>query len=317
MLKKHFTSLADVEDPIALVEEVVRLKHAPEDRSFGAGLSFAMLFFNPSLRTRLSSQRASQLLGMDASILDVGSSWPLEFSEGAVMNQDKSEHIKEAAAVISQYADIIGIRSFPSLQDRHTDYSEPVLNAFKKYSDKPIVNLESGTGHPLQGLADMTTIRETRKSANPKILLTWAPHPKALPQSMPNSFVEWTLSQGYDLTITHPEGYELAPALTQGAHIEYDPARAYEGVDYVYAKNWSSYKNYGQILSNDDRWTVDTKKMSLTNNAFFMHCLPVRRNVVVTDEVLDSTQSLVIEQANNRTFAALAVLKNIISVIKS
>lgn len=316
MNMKHFTSLDDVNDPVALVEEVVKLKHAPIDSSTGTGLAFTMLFFNPSLRTRLSSQRAGQLLGMDTNVLDVSGSWPLEFEEGAIMDQNKSEHVMEAAAVVSQYADIIGIRSFPRLVNREEDYSEPVLAAFKKYCDTPIVNLESGTGHPLQALADMATIRETRKSDKPKVVLTWAPHPKALPQSVANSFVSWTLAQGYDLTITHPEGYELAGNITTGATIEYDPKKAYNGADYVYAKNWSSYKNYGKILSEDKKWMVDTKKISLTNDAFFMHCLPVRRNVVVEDEVINSAQSLVIQQANNRTFAILAVLRNIISRMK-
>jgi N-succinyl-L-ornithine transcarbamylase len=250
---------------------------------------------------------------MDSMVLDVASGWPLEFEIGRIMDQDKSEHVKEAAAVISQYADIIGIRSFPSLKDRDHDYSEPVLNAFLKYAGKPIINLESGTGHPLQGLADMTTIREFRKTENPRILLTWAPHPRALPQSVPNSFAEWTLSQGYDLTIAQPEGYELNPRFTKGARIVYEPEKAYDGIDFVYAKNWSSYQEYGKISNSDPRWMVDQQKMLQTNQAYFMHCLPVRRNVIVSDEVIDSKQSLVIEQANNRTFAALAVLKNIIS----
>lgn len=310
---KHFTSLADVQDPIALVEDVIEYKGQPSDPNFAKGMSLVLLFFNPSLRTRLSSQRAAQLLGMDSMVLDVGSSWPLEFDLGKIMDQDKSEHIKEAAGVISQYADIIGIRSFPTLKDRDIDYSEPVIQAFRKYSDKPIINLESGTGHPLQGLADMTTIKEHRKTDKPRILLTWAPHPRTLPQSVPNSFAEWTLSQGYDLVITHPEGYELDQQFTQGATITYDPEKAYEDIDFVYAKNWSSYSNYGKILESDPIWMVDAKKMSRTNNAYFMHCLPVRRNVVVSDEVIDSKQSLVIEQANNRTFAAMAVLKNIIT----
>ena len=254
---KHFTSLEDVPNPIELVEEVITSKSNPYEPNYAKGLSLVLLFFNPSLRTRLSSQRAAQLIGMDSMVLDVASSWPLEFDLGTIMDQDKSEHIKEAAAVISQYADIIGIRSFPSLKDRQADYSEPVIKAFQRYSDKPIVNLESGTGHPLQGLADMTTIREFRKTTKPKVLLTWAPHPKALPQSVPNSFAEWTLSQDYELIITHPEGYELDSQFTKGAVIEYDVEKAYQDVDFVYAKNWSSYQDYGKILGSDQRWTVD------------------------------------------------------------
>ncbi|MCB0667216.1 MAG: N-acetylornithine carbamoyltransferase [Saprospiraceae bacterium] len=314
---KHFTSLADVDDPQKLVEEVITWKNQPANPDFAKGFSLVLLFFNPSLRTRLSSQRAAQLLGMDSMVLDVGSSWPLEFDLGTVMDQNKSEHIKEAAAVISQYADIIGIRSFPTLENRDLDYSEPVIEAFKKYGDRPVVNLESGTGHPLQGLADMTTIREHRKTERPRVLLTWAPHPRALPQSVPNSFAEWTLAQDYDLVIAHPEGYDLDPRFTQGATIMHDPDTAYEGVDFVYAKNWSSYQEYGKILDRNPTWMVDAKKMSKTNNAFFMHCLPVRRNVVVADDVIDSKQSLVIQQSNNRTFAAMAVLRNIITNINT
>jgi len=310
---KNFTSLADVKDPVSLVEEVIVAKNSLQNREFASGLSLVLLFFNPSLRTRLSSQRAAQLIGMDSMVLDVGNGWPLEFGVGQIMDQDKSEHIKEAAAVISQYADVIGIRSFPGLQDREADYAEPVINAFLQYAGRPVINLESGTGHPLQALADMTTIREFRKHDKPRILLTWAPHPRALPQAVPNSFAEWTLAQGYDLTIAHPEGYQLAPQFTRGARIMHDPEEAYREVDFVYAKNWSSYQDYGKILHSDRRWTVDAKKMSLTNEAYFMHCLPVRRNVIVTDDVIDSKQSLVIQQANNRTFAALAVLKNIIA----
>ncbi len=313
MKSNHFTSIEDVKDPIGLVNQVVNQKKLSGHEKVGKGLSLVLLFFNPSLRTRLSSQRAAQLLGMDSMVLDVGNGWPIEFGIGSKMDEDKSEHIIEAAAVISQYADVIGIRSFPLLEDRNLDYSEPVMTAFAKYGNKPIINLESATRHPLQGLADMATIREYRKSDHPKVLLTWAPHPKALPQSVANSFVRWCLSQAYDLTITHPPGYELAAEITAGARIELDVERAYEGVDFVYAKNWSSYQNYGKIESNDDRWLVDLKKMSRTNNAYFMHCLPVRRNVVVSDQVIDSAQSLVLKQANNRTFAAKTVLQNIIS----
>ncbi|MCL4113655.1 UNVERIFIED_CONTAM: hypothetical protein GTU68_025950 [Idotea baltica] len=292
---------------------VLEGKKSPLEKDFAYGLCLALLFFNPSLRTRLSSQRAAQLLGMDSMVLDVAGGWPLEFKMGAVMDGDKSEHVREAAAVVSQYADVIGIRSFPSLKDRNEDYTEPVIKAFREFADKPIVNLESATGHPLQGLTDMATIKEYRKTEKPKILLTWAPHPKALPQAVPNSFAAWTLSQGYDLTIGHPEGYELSEAFTTGAEIVHDPIKAYEDADFVYAKNWSSFEKYGEILSSDSDWQVDSKKMSRTNNAYFMHCLPVRRNVVVADEVLNSPQSLVIPQSNNRTFAAKAVLKSIIT----
>ena len=317
MFLKNFTSLKDVSDPKQLVEEVLACKQHAYDPTFARGLSLGLLFFNPSLRTRLSTQRAAQLIGLDTLVMDVAGGWPLEFELGTIMNKGTSEHIKEAAAVIGQYAHLIGVRSFPTLQDRSEDYDEPVIRAFQKYAQRPIVNLESATGHPLQGLTDMATIREKRKSNRPRVLLTWAPHPKALPQAVANSFSEWTLAQGYDLTITHPPGYELDESFTNGANIEYDPEKAYQDVDFVYAKNWSSLQEYGQILSMDERWTVDAKKMSKTNNAYFMHCLPVRRNVVVTDEVIDSKQSLVLHQANNRTFAALAVMRNIISSIET
>jgi N-succinyl-L-ornithine transcarbamylase len=313
MSLKNFTSLKDVSDPKQLVEEVLTFKQKPFDPTFAKGLSLALLFFNPSLRTRLSTQRAAQLIGMDSIVLDVVAGWPLEFELGSIMNKGTSEHIKEAAAVVAQYANIIGVRSFPALQDRDADYAEPVLNAFLQYADRPIVNLESATSHPLQGLTDMVTIRENRRTDHPKVLLTWAPHPRALPQAVANSFAEWALALGYDLTISHPPGYELNEAYTKGAKIEYDPEIAYKNADFVYAKNWSSFQEYGQILSSDERFTVDGKKMSKTNSAYFMHCLPVRRNVVVTDQVIDSKYSLVIEQANNRTFSALTVLKNIIS----
>ncbi len=309
MTLRHFTSLADVTDVHALVNLALALKAAPPVNTIGQGRSFVQLYFNPSLRTRLSSQRAAQLLGMDTTAMDVGSGWPIEWEHGAVMNQDKSEHIIEAAGVISQYADIIGVRSFPLLKDRDSDYSEPVLSAFKEYASRPIVNLESATGHPLQALTDMVTIKELCPGLHrPKVLLTWAPHPKALPQAVPNSFAQWSLAMGYDLTIAQPEGYELDPSLTTGAHIVYDPDEGYGHADIVYAKNWSSYTEYGKILSHDSRWTVDNRKMALTNEARLMHCLPVRRNVVIADEVLESPRSAVLQQAGNRTYAALAVL---------
>ncbi len=312
---KQFTSLADVADPKALVDKVLQLKASGNsNRNIGSDLTLALLFFNPSLRTRLSSQKAAQLLGMESLVLDVNQGWPLEFEVGAVMNDNKSEHVREAAAVVSQYCDILGIRCFPGLKDRDEDYAEPLLSAFQEYGNKPIINLESATRHPLQGLTDVVTIREHRKSVKPKIVLTWAPHPKALPQSVANSFASWVLAMDYELVITHPEGYELDPNVTRGAHIEYDPNKAYKDADVVYAKNWSSYRDYGKIMSNDGRFMVNAEKMALSNNAFFMHCLPVRRNVVVADDVIDSQQSLVIQQANNRTFAAATVMKEIIEL---
>ena len=311
---KQFLSVDDVADPLKLVEEAVNFKKQPNAfRALGQHKSLALLFFNSSLRTRLSSQRAAQLLGMDHLLVDVATGWPLEFEDGAIMDQDKSEHIREASAVIAQYCDFLGVRCFPTLKDRDHDYGEPILNALKKHADIPLINLESATRHPLQGLADMITIREHKKRDRPKVLLTWAPHPRALPQSVANSFAAWSLACKYDLTITHPEGYELDPTITYGATIEYDPYKAYEDADFVYAKNWSSYRDYGQIASIDKRWMVDVNKMKNTNDAHFMHCLPVRRNVIVQDEVINSANSLVIQQANNRTFSAATVLKNLLT----
>lgn len=312
----RFISVEDVSEPAKLVDQVIELKkHKSQFRQLGAERTLALLFFNPSLRTRLSSQLAAQLLGMHDMVLDVNSGWPLEYGLGAVMDKDRSEHVIEAAAVISQYCDIMGIRSFPSLQSREEDYQNPVMSAFSKYGTRPIINLESATRHPLQGLTDMVTIAEHQKSNRPKVVLTWAPHPKALPQSVANSFVAWSLAMGHELTVTHPKGYALDPSITQGAHIEYDPRAAYEGADFVYAKNWSSFESYGQILSQDQNWLVESSKWNLTNEAYFMHCLPVRRNVVVSDQIIDGPQSLVIQQANNRTFAAAAVMKSILENI--
>ena len=311
---KNFISVEDIADTSALVQKVLQLKKASKfsDR---IQKTLGLLFFNSSLRTRLSSQKAAQIAGMESIVLDLANSWPLEFMDHAVMNQDKSEHIKEAAPVLSQYCDILGIRCFPGLKDRELDYQEPIIGSFKKHGSVPLINLESATRHPLQGLTDMATIEEHKQTQKPKVLLTWAPHPKALPQSVANSFAAWSLAMGYHLTITHPPGYELDQTITYGAQIELDPQKAYEKADFVYAKNWSSLGKYGQILTHDSSWLVDSQKMAKTNNAFFMHCLPVRRNVVVQDEVIDSSQSLVINQANNRTYAAAAVLNELLKVI--
>jgi N-succinyl-L-ornithine transcarbamylase len=233
-------------------------------------------------------------------------------NEGVIMNGDKAEHISEAAAVVGQYCDIVGVRSFPGLVDREEDYSEKVLNQFLKYTGKPLISLESATRHPLQSLTDLITINEYKKVQRPKVVLTWAPHVKALPQCVPNSFAEWMNHADVDFTIAHPKGYELAPEFAGDAKICYDPKEAFEGADFIYAKNWSSYQDYGKILSSDPAWMVTMDKMKLTNNAKFMHCLPVRRNVVVEDAVLDSEHSIVIQQAGNRVWAAQVVLKEMI-----
>jgi len=310
---KNFTSVKDVKKIKKLVKEGLALKKNPlAYKKLGKDKTLVLLFFNPSLRTRLSTQKAAMNLGMNVIVMNANQGWKFEFEDGVIMNTDKAEHIKEAAKVISQYADIIGIRTFPTLTDKERDYQDFILNKFIEHATVPMVSLESAILHPLQSLADMITIEEQKKTKKPKIVLTWAPHPKALPQAVANSFAEWTLATGYDLTITHPKGYELSKKFTKGAMIEYDQKKAFEGADFVYAKNWSSFKNYGQIEVEDSSWMVNSAKMNLTNNGKFMHCLPVRRNVVVAGNVLDSKASLVIEQANNRTYAAQAVLKQLL-----
>jgi N-succinyl-L-ornithine transcarbamylase len=288
-------------------------KHPFSNKGSIQNKSICLLFLNPSLRTRLSSQRAAQNLGVDVTVFDVGvGGWQLEFSDGAVMNGNKAEHIKEAASVIGMYFDIVAIRAFAKLEDKEEDYSEQVLSQFIKHCPVPVVNLESSTRHPLQAFADLITIESHKKVEKPKVVLTWAPHPRALPQAVANSFSLWTQKANYDLTITHPEGYELAPEFAGNANIEYDQKKAFEEADFVYAKNWSSYSEYGKILSEDKNWMIDEAKMKLTNNAKFMHCLPVRRNVVVSDGVIDSESSLVIEESGNRIVSAQTVFKKLL-----
>lgn len=310
----NFTSVKDAYNLENLVKEALLMKKSPNsDRTLGKHKTMGLLFFNSSLRTRLSTQKAAQNLGMDVMVMNVGAdSWQLEMNEGVIMNGDKAEHISEAAAVIGQYCDVVGVRSFPGLQNREEDYSEKVLNQFIKYTGKPIVSLESATRHPLQSLTDLITIQEYKKVERPKVVLTWAPHVKALPQCVPNSFAEWMNYSNVDFTIAHPKGYELAPEFSGNAKICYDPKEAFEGADFIYAKNWSSYEDYGKILNSDPAWMVSMEKMKMTNDAKFMHCLPVRRNVVVEDAVLDSEHSIVIQQAGNRVWAAQSVIKEIL-----
>ncbi|MEN8138518.1 MAG: N-acetylornithine carbamoyltransferase [Bacteroidota bacterium] len=312
---KNYTSIQDIENLDQLVQEAIVLKNAPfEHKHLGENKTLGMIFYNPSLRTRLSTQRAGFNLGMNVIVMNIGSDgWALEFEDGAVMNEGKAEHIKEAAEVISQYCDIIAIRTFPGLEDRELDYSEPVITAFKKYATKPIVSMESATGHPLQALADLITIEEHKTVEKPKVVLTWAPHPRLLPQAVSNSFVEFMKnSKKVDLVITHPKGYELDPSKTEGVEIEYDQDKAFEGADFIYAKNWSSYENYGKAGEVDYSWMIDEAKMINTNNGKFMHCLPVRRNVVVADDVMDGERNITIQEANNRTYSAQVVLKKIL-----
>jgi len=279
----------------------------------GKGKTMGLLFFNPSLRTRLSTHKAALNLGMSVMTMDMDKhGWKLEFEDGAVMNAATAEHIREGAAVISQYCDVIGIRTFPTLTDREKDYSEHILSQFMQYATVPIVSLESATRHPLQSLTDLVTIREHQKTERPKVVLSWAPHPKALPQAVANSFLEWMIAADMDVSITHPEGYELSAQFTQNVKVEHEQKKAFEGADFIYTKNWSSYHDYGKILAQKQNWMITPDKMEVTNQAYFMHCLPVRRNVVVADAVIDSAQSLVIQQANNRTYAAQAVLRNLL-----
>ncbi len=306
---KQFTTVKDVDDVMGLVVLARQLKSDPfSNKDLGKNKTLGLLFFNPSLRTRLSTQKAAQNLGMDVMVLNVnGDSWAIEMHDGIVMDAGSQEHIKEAAGVISQYCDIIGIRTFPSLKDKREDYSEYILKKFLQNATVPVVSLESATLHPLQSLADLLTISES-KIVKPKIAITWAPHPKALPQAVVNSFCEWIGQTEADVILTHPKGFELSDVYTSNITICYDQNEALKGADFVYAKNWSSYNDYGQIGCGLNNWAITKAKMELTNNGKFMHCLPLRRNVVATDEVLDSSQSIVLEQANNRTFAAQAVL---------
>ncbi|UWX54606.1 acetylornithine carbamoyltransferase [Maribacter litopenaei] len=308
---KHYLSIKDIDNLSEWVKEARILKSQPKaDKNLGANKTICLLFFNNSLRTRLSTQKAAMNLGLDVMVMNFGSEgWALEYGDGTIMNQNTSEHIKEAAQVVSQYCDIVAIRAFPSLTDKEQDEAEVVLNGFKKYTSIPVVNMESSVGHPLQALADAITLDEQNTKARPKVVLSWAPHPKALPHAVANSFVEMMGLQEADFVITHPEGYELNEAITQNATIEYDQKKALENADFVYVKNWSSYKDYGKILIQDPNWMMTKEKLG---SAKFMHCLPVRRNVVVEDAVLDSDQSLVIEQANNRTYSAQIVLKKIL-----
>ena len=310
----HFTSVNHIEDLDELLTLAKQIKSNPyANKAIGENKTLGLLFFNPSLRTRLSTQKAAGNLGMNCITMNLNSEgWSLEFEDGAVMNGDKVEHIKEAAQVISQYCDIIAIRSFPTLTNKEKDEEDQVINSFVKYASVPVIRLEGATEHPLQAVADMLTIAEYKTKRKPKVVLTWAPHPKALPHAVPNSFVKMMQLANVDLVITHPEGYELNPNVTKNSVISHNQEEAFQGADFIYAKNWSNYNDYGQVLSQDLSWTVTSEKMELTNKAKFMHCLPVRRNQIVNDEVLDGESSIVISQANNRTYAAQAILTQIL-----
>jgi len=312
---KNYLSIHDIDSLSTWVKDAISLKKQPRKfKTLGSDKTIGLLFFNNSLRTRLSTQKAAMNLGMEVIVMNFGSEgWALEYADGTIMDQGTSEHIKEAAQVISQYCDIIAIRAFAGLVDKKLDEAEEVLCGFKKYANVPIVNMESSVGHPLQALTDAITMEEQNFKNYPKVVLSWAPHPKALPHAVANSFVQMMQKQNAEFVITHPEGYELDPNITKDSKIEHDQLKALENADFVYVKNWSSYSDYGQVKSQDENWQMTLQKLG---DAKFMHCLPVRRNVVVADEVLDSEQSLVIEQANNRTYAAQLVLKKILEDLK-
>lgn len=308
---KNYLSIHNIDSLSTWVKEGIALKKNPREfKNLGTNKTIVLLFFNNSLRTRLSTQKAAMNLGLEVLVMNFGSEgWALEYGDGTRMDQGSSEHIKEAAQVISQYCDIIAIRAFAGLVDKEKDEAEEVLNGFKTYANVPIINLESSVGHPLQALTDAITIEEHSVKTNPKVVLSWAPHPKALPHAVANSFIQMMQKQNAEFVITHPKGYELDPDITKDSIIEHNQEKALKNADFVYVKNWSSYTAYGQIIPQDIDWQMNLKKLGA---AKFMHCLPVRRNIVVADEVLDSEQSLVIEQANNRTFAAQLVLKKIL-----
>jgi N-succinyl-L-ornithine transcarbamylase len=317
---KQFIQVGDVSDIQALINKGLEYKQNPfMDKMLGAGKRVGLLFLNPSLRTRLSTQVAAQNLGMDAVVFNVDKEgWALEFAEGAIMNGTTVEHVKDAAPVLGQYFDILCIRTFPGLQNRDEDYAEKIINQFIKYAGVPVVSLESATLHPLQSLTDLITIQEsiaaTQLIKKPKVVLTWAPHVKALPQCVANSFAQWVTAANFaDVVITHPAGYELSESYTKGATITHDQAAALEGADFVYVKNWSSYEDYGKVFCTDPAWMLTANSLKHSNNAKVMHCLPVRRNVELSDEILDSSSSLVTKQAGNRVWAAQAVLSTLLN----
>ena len=308
---KHYASIQNISDIHSWIKEARKIKENPlKDKKLGKHKTLGLLFFNSSLRTRLSTQKAALNLGMNTIVMNVSEdAWGIEFENGSIMNGTTAEHIKEAAAVVSQYCDVIAVRAFPTLKDKEKDEREQVLDAFIKYASVPIINMESATSHPLQGLTDAITIAENTTKKRPKVVLSWAPHVKALPHAVANSFVEAMQKMDVDFVITNPEEYNLDKRITKNTTIIHDQKEAFKNADFVYAKNWSSYDDYGQIVKTDLDWMITKEKIG---DAKFMHCLPVRRNVVVEDAVLDSENSLVIQQANNRTFAAQLVLKKIL-----
>ena len=317
---KNFISVKDVSDIGMLVKEAIAYKANPfKDKLLGSNKRIGLLFLNPSMRTRLSTQIAAQNLGMEAIVFNVGQDgWMLEFEDEAIMSGNTVEHVKDAAPILGKYFDILGIRTFPSLKNKADDYSELYIKQFIKYAGIPVVSLESATLHPLQSLTDIITITETfKENRKPKIVLTWAPHVKSLPQCVANSFSEWINAWGQaDFTITHPEDYELDESFTKGAKIVHNQDEALKNADFVYVKNWSTYTDYGRIYCNDPKWMLSNKKLQLTNNAKVMHCLPVRRNVELSDEILDGPNSIVTQQATNRVWAAQVILSELLKKTK-
>ena len=316
---KTYTNVKDLGNLQEAVKEALEVKkNRYAYKHLGENKTLLMVFFNSSLRTRLSTQKAGMNLGMNTIVLDINQgAWKLETERGVVMNGDKTEHLLEAIPVMGCYCDIIGVRAFAQFENKEFDYQETILNQFIQYSGKPVFSMEAATGHPLQAFADLITIEEYKKTARPKVVLTWAPHPKALPQAVPNSFADFMNEADVEFVITHPKGYELDEKFVRGARVEYDQMKAFEGADFIYAKNWAAYQdpNYGKILCTDRSWTVDAAHMAATNNAFFMHCLPVRRNMIVTDDVIESPQSIVIPEAANREISAQVVIKRLLENI--
>lgn len=319
---KNFFSVADVDNLDGIVKEALALKANPNaHEQLGKYKTLGLVFLNPSLRTRMSTQKAAMNLGMNVMVMNMDKDgWALETQDGVVMNGTTVEHIREAAAVMGEYCDILGLRSFPSLKDREADYNEDLFNKFMKFCGVPVVSLESATRHPLQSLTDLITITEHKKTDKPKVVLAWAPHVKALPQAVPNSFAEWmskAQTEGLvDFTIAHPEGYELNEDFTPGATIVHNLDEALANADFVYVKNWSSYKEYGQVYPVSENWMMDNEKLTLTNDAKVMHCLPVRRDLELSSEILDGPNSLVIKEASNRVWAAQVVLKRMLEDLK-
>ena len=308
---KKYTSINDIDHMLSWIEEAKEIKASPlKHNNLGKHKTLGLLFFNASLRTRLSTQKAALNLGMDPIVMNVsGDAWGIEFEDGTIMNGNTAEHIKEAAAVISQYCDVIAVRAFPSLKDKEQDEAEQVLQSFIQFASVPVISMESATEHPLQGFTDAITISENSTKKRPKVVLSWAPHVKALPHAVANSFVQAMHKMDVEFIITNPEGYNLNTAITKETPVSHNQVDAFKDADFIYTKNWSSYEDYGKILKTDANWMLTKEKLG---NAKFMHCLPVRRNVVAEDAVLDSDCSLVLEQANNRTYAAQLVLKKVL-----